>query len=329
MNTQNATPTAPTVAAHDRRRPRRAADLRGKIADSTVVQAAIAGLLSFTHIRDVAEMGGQTGWKGWAYPLIVDLVTVSAYRKLKGSQASGEDAFLPWAWLIIGTAASISANIIDAIVHAPAGASTPRLTLCIVVGVWPAVAFFGTMLLRHSDKPTGRPAGEPPAAEPVTPAAASHRPAAGRLAAPTGKPNRRPAPQPATRVVRPANGNPSPASAGPRPIPVQPTGKPGPFGDLGPRAATAGELPLPVWVQIGRPTYQLLKNVGGDRPTERELQAALSDEVARLIADGALPAAVGKPSLSTAKRVRRAIEEAHPELKAIAVQPRRMAAITA
>lgn len=325
MNTQHATPTAHTTAAHDRRRPRRAANLRSKIADSTVLQAAIAGALSFTHIRDVALLAGQDGWKAWAYPLSVDLITVAAYRKLKRNQDDGTSAVVPWVCFTVGLIFSLGANIVDAIANAPAGAKNPQLLLDVIVGMWPAAAFLGSTLLRHSDNPTARPADGQPAAEPV-----GRRPAANRPTAPAAKPTRQPAARPATRVVHPANGNPKTAAAEPRPIPVQPTGQPGPFGDLGPRAATTGELPLPIWVQIGRPTYQLLKHVAGDRPTERALQAALSDEVARLIADGALPAAVGQPSLSTAKRVRRAIEEAHPELKPIPIQPpRRMAAITA
>lgn len=315
MSSPNATPTSSSATQNGRGR---RAELKNKIADSTLMQAIIAGALSFTHIRDVAVMGGQDGWKAWAYPLIVDMITMSAYRKLKRDQAAGDQTGVGWFWLIVGTAVSLGANVIDAIAHAPAHATPARLTLCVVVGVWPAVAFIGSMLLRHSGKPTSRPAAaetpitdRPPAAQPIV------QPTAAPTAQPTSRPSaptvqQRPAVQPTTV---------------PPPIPVRPTGQPSTFAHLGPRA-DVGELPMPVWIEIGRPVYQELKKNPTDRPTEKALQAALTQRVAALIAAGKLPPAVGQPSGSTAKRVRRAIEERHPELKNTVQPPRQLVAAT-
>ncbi|MFG3316289.1 DUF2637 domain-containing protein, partial [Streptomyces albidoflavus] len=51
--------------------------------DAVLVQAVIAGSLSFAHIHDVADAAGQDGWKAWAYPISVDLLLVAAWRRLR------------------------------------------------------------------------------------------------------------------------------------------------------------------------------------------------------------------------------------------------------
>lgn len=307
MSSPNATPTSGAGAAAHGRPRRRGADLRSKIADSTVLQAVIAGALSFTHIRDVAQLAGQDGWKSWAYPLSVDLITVAAYRKIKNNQDDGQPNGVPWTCFITGLIFSLGANIVDAIANAPVGAKNPQLILDIIVGMWPAAAFFGCTLLRHSDQPTEQPAAESPANRPTA-----------------DKPNRQPADRRPVPIVQPLSPNRPPTT--PPAIPVQPTGQPAALGDLGPRAATAGELPLPVWIQIGQPAYLKIKNATNGRPTETALQHELAEHVSSLIAAGQLPAAVGRPSVSTAKRIRRAIEEQHPELTA---RPRRLAIASA
>ncbi|EFL01117.1 SpdA2 protein [Streptomyces sp. SPB78] len=54
--------------------------------DAVLVQAVIAGALSFAHIHDVADAAGQDGWKAWAYPISVDLLLVAAWRRLRISR---------------------------------------------------------------------------------------------------------------------------------------------------------------------------------------------------------------------------------------------------
>ncbi|MET9865690.1 DUF2637 domain-containing protein, partial [Streptomyces sp. NPDC006386] len=39
--------------------------------DAVLVQAVIAGALSFAHLHDLAAAAGQDGWKAWAYPVSV------------------------------------------------------------------------------------------------------------------------------------------------------------------------------------------------------------------------------------------------------------------
>jgi len=299
MHSQNSTATVaePFSALTREERRQRRRQLRAKIFDASVLLGAVAGLLSFIHIRDIAALGGQAGWAAWLYPLIVDTITVSAYSKLKRAQEAGENGGLPWSLLIMGIVASLTANVIDAIMHAPAGASTPRLALCIAVGTWPAIAWLGSMLLRHSGKPTA-----------IMIAAMTDRPTADKPAAPHP-----------TAIVQPVADD-QPTGPDPRPIPV----KPAAFGDLGPRVAV-GELPLPVWVQIGRPVYREIKTKSGERPTEKAMQVALAERVAELVATGKLPTTIGQPSGSTAKRIRRAIEDQHPELTARTGRPQQLA----
>ena len=51
--------------------------------DAVLVQAVIAGALSFAHLHDLADAAGQDGWKAWAYPVSVDLLLVAAWRRLR------------------------------------------------------------------------------------------------------------------------------------------------------------------------------------------------------------------------------------------------------
>ncbi|MGW6958944.1 DUF2637 domain-containing protein [Streptomyces chartreusis] len=132
--------------------------------DAVLVQAVIAGALSFAHLHDLAQAAGQTGWKAWAYPVSVDLLLVAAWRRLRSDGPSR----LAWCWFLVALVASLGANVATAgfldMEHPPA-------LLRLGVAGWPALAFLGGTLLAHS--PTPRPtAGDhdhaPDATEPAT-----------------------------------------------------------------------------------------------------------------------------------------------------------------
>ncbi|GAA2253421.1 DUF2637 domain-containing protein [Streptomyces amakusaensis] len=129
--------------------------------DAVLVQAVIAGALSFAHLHDLAEAAGQTGWKAWAYPVSVDLLLVAAWHRLRSLRAEGESARSAWVWFIIALAASLGANI------ATAGLldlnDVPDWLRVLVAG-WPALAFLGGTLLVHT--PTAPQDTEPAAVEP-------------------------------------------------------------------------------------------------------------------------------------------------------------------
>ncbi|MFF6862943.1 DUF2637 domain-containing protein [Streptomyces ardesiacus] len=120
--------------------------------DAVLIQAVIAGALSFAHLHDLAEAAGQTGWKAWAYPVSVDLLLVAVWRRLR-TERSG----LAWFWFLVALVASLGANIATAglldLDHVPAW-------LRILVAGWPALAFLGGTLLAHTPDPTPAPTPE-------------------------------------------------------------------------------------------------------------------------------------------------------------------------
>ncbi|MFC8196789.1 DUF2637 domain-containing protein [Streptomyces sp. NPDC057298] len=127
--------------------------------DAVLVQAVIAGALSFAHLHDLAAAAGQTGWKAWAYPISVDLLLVAAWRRLRSDGPSR----LAWCWFLIALVASLGANVATAgfldLQHPPAW-------LRFGVAGWPALAFLGGTLLAHSPTATDRDPGTPVPAAP-------------------------------------------------------------------------------------------------------------------------------------------------------------------
>lgn len=126
--------------------------------DAVLVQAVIAGALSFAHLHDLAEAAGQTGWKAWAYPVSVDLLLVAAWHRLRALRDSGEPSRSAWSWFAVALAASLGANV------ATAGlldlGDVPDWLRILVAG-WPALAFLGGTLLVHRPTPTSEPTSEP------------------------------------------------------------------------------------------------------------------------------------------------------------------------
>ncbi|QWB25606.1 MULTISPECIES: DUF2637 domain-containing protein [Streptomyces] len=134
--------------------------------DFVLVQAVIAGALSFAHLHDLAEAAGQTGWKAWAYPVSVDLLLVAAWRRLRTARRDRS----AWTWFVIALTASLGANI------ATAGlldlADVPAWLRILVAG-WPALAFLGGTLLVHSPAEPAAPAQ--PVEESAAPEVETHR----------------------------------------------------------------------------------------------------------------------------------------------------------
>ncbi|MFI0089689.1 DUF2637 domain-containing protein [Streptomyces bobili] len=133
--------------------------------DAVIIQAVIAGALSFSHLHDLAEAAGQGGWKAWAYPISVDLLLVAAWRRMREQQRAGLPAGGPRLWFLVALAASLGANIATAglldLDDVPA-------SLRVVVAGWPAVAFFGGTLLAHTPRTPKEPAASAPSETVVT-----------------------------------------------------------------------------------------------------------------------------------------------------------------
>ncbi|MEU5985069.1 DUF2637 domain-containing protein [Streptomyces sp. NPDC047434] len=120
--------------------------------DAVLVQAVIAGALSFSHLHDLAAAAGQDGWKAWAYPVSVDLLLVAAWRRMR-ADGGNRDA---WLWFAIALVASLGANVATA---GMLDMNDVPPWLCILVAGWPALAFLGGTLLAHS--PTDAPKADP------------------------------------------------------------------------------------------------------------------------------------------------------------------------
>ncbi|MFD3513568.1 DUF2637 domain-containing protein [Streptomyces sp. NPDC058657] len=131
--------------------------------DAVLVQAVIAGALSFAHLHDLAAAAGQDGWKAWAYPISVDLLLVAAWRRLRKDGPSR----LAWCWFLIALVASLGANV------ATAGfldLQDPPAWLRFGVAGWPALAFLGGTLLAHTSPPAEDPVPVPPTPTAAPPA---------------------------------------------------------------------------------------------------------------------------------------------------------------
>ncbi|MFF0809085.1 DUF2637 domain-containing protein [Streptomyces althioticus] len=177
--------------------------------DAVIVQAVIAGALSFSHLHDLAAAAGQDGWKAWAYPVSVDLLLVAAWRRMRQQQRAGMAAGGPRLWFLVALAASLGANVATAglldLDHVPAW-------LRVTVAGWPAVAFFGGTLLAHAPavpEALAVPASPSTDVDPIPRPAAGAVDRADRVAqlVPSAKPE--PAPEPTTEPAA----APAPATA--------------------------------------------------------------------------------------------------------------------
>ncbi|MFF3989369.1 DUF2637 domain-containing protein [Streptomyces sp. NPDC001797] len=160
--------------------------------DAVLVQAVIAGALSFAHLHDLAQAAGQTGWKAWAYPVSVDLLLVAAWRRLRAQRSR-----LAWCWFVVALVASLGANI------ATAGfldMNHPPALLRLGVAGWPALAFLGGTLLAHQH--TDHTPDPAPAPEPA------------------------PEPRPVVAVDRPETSHPVPEIPEAEPVPALPKAAP-------------------------------------------------------------------------------------------------------
>jgi peptidoglycan/LPS O-acetylase OafA/YrhL len=93
--------------------------------------AGIAGALSCSHMRALAQDHGQADWHAHAFPLSVDGVEIVASLVLLADRRSRRrSGWLPWSALAVGTAGSLAANI---------AAANPD-PVSRVIAEWPALA---------------------------------------------------------------------------------------------------------------------------------------------------------------------------------------------
>ncbi|GAA1889907.1 DUF2637 domain-containing protein [Asanoa iriomotensis] len=74
--------------------------------------AIVAGAISFAHMRELATHHGQLGWKSYAFPISVDGLEIVASLYLVAQRRAGRPpGVIPWVALIVGTVASLAANV--------------------------------------------------------------------------------------------------------------------------------------------------------------------------------------------------------------------------
>jgi len=63
-------------------------------------------------MRELAQRHGQLGWRAYAFPISVDSLEVVASLYIVAQRRTGRPTgWAPWTSLIVGTAASLSANV--------------------------------------------------------------------------------------------------------------------------------------------------------------------------------------------------------------------------
>lgn len=103
--------------------------------------AGVAGAISYSHMARLAALHDQLGWKATTFPISVDGVEAVASLYVLGQRRAGRPAgWLPWTALLVGTAASLAANVAVG-GHDPVGR---------VLAGWPAVSLLVSIKLLSS-----------------------------------------------------------------------------------------------------------------------------------------------------------------------------------
>ncbi|TDB91039.1 DUF2637 domain-containing protein [Actinomadura sp. KC216] len=117
---------------------------------SVIVLAGIAAVLSYKHMYMLVREYGETSWTAALLPVSVDgMIAVSSMTLLGDSRQGRRSGFLPWALLVIGSAASLAANV---------AVAEPSL-VGRLIAAWPSAALIGSYELlmrqvRHRSGPT-------------------------------------------------------------------------------------------------------------------------------------------------------------------------------
>jgi hypothetical protein len=104
--------------------------------------ALIAGTVSYLHMHLLVALHGQPGWVAMLTPLSVDgMIVAASTTLLADSRAGSRGGVLPWVLLVIGSAASLAANV---------AVAEPSMTGR-VIAAWPSFALIGSyeLLMRQ------------------------------------------------------------------------------------------------------------------------------------------------------------------------------------
>lgn len=111
--------------------------------------ALIAATVSYLHMHMLVEMHGQPGWVAALTPFSVDgMIVADSTTLLADSRSGARGGSLPWALLVVGSLASLAANV---------GVAAPTVTGRIVAA-WPSFALIGAyeLLMRAVRRAAGQ-----------------------------------------------------------------------------------------------------------------------------------------------------------------------------
>jgi Protein of unknown function (DUF2637) len=126
---------------------------------SVVLLAVIAAVVSFGHMRELALRHGEARWSATLIPLSVDgMVVAASMSVLLAGKMGRRGEWLPWALLIVGSLASLAANV----------AVASPTTVGRLIAAWPSFAFVGAYHLLQGQLRIGRVDLIAPVEEPAT-----------------------------------------------------------------------------------------------------------------------------------------------------------------
>jgi hypothetical protein len=109
---------------------------------SVIVLAVIAAIVSYKHMYLLVRRYGETSWTAALLPVSVDgMIAVSSMSLLLDSRHGRRSGVMPWALLLIGSAASLAANV---------AVAEPSAAGRLIAG-WPSCALIGSyeLLMRQ------------------------------------------------------------------------------------------------------------------------------------------------------------------------------------
>ncbi|GAA1749039.1 DUF2637 domain-containing protein [Streptomonospora arabica] len=96
--------------------------------------AGIAAVVSYSHMYELAQRHGEPAWRAALFPLSVDgMIVASSMALLADARHGRRGGLLPWTLLILGSVASLAANI---------AVADPTLWSR-VIHAWPSFALMG------------------------------------------------------------------------------------------------------------------------------------------------------------------------------------------
>jgi hypothetical protein len=114
---------------------------------SVLLLAVIAAVVSFGHMRELALRHGEARWGATLIPLSVDgMVIAASMSVLLASKMGRRGEWLPWTLLIVGSLASLAANV----------AVANPTTVSRLIAAWPSFAFVGAYHLLQGQLRIGR-----------------------------------------------------------------------------------------------------------------------------------------------------------------------------